>query len=157
MLRAGLALINPSALSAAAALPALQLLRGGAVQQQCCFATKAKKAAAAPYVEDAKKSKAKKKEVKAAAPKAAAKEGTKRAPSAFNMYVKAHASSISSGTAADRMKRMSQEWKTLSDADKAPYLQQAAAAKAETAKVGDDCACSTWVPVHAWHTQAEPC
>jgi hypothetical protein len=145
MLRSGLDLIAPSALSAAAALPALQLLRGG-LQQRFASTTKKAKKPAAPAVQDAKKPKAKKEDKPAA--KATSKDVIKRPPSAFNLYVKAHSGAISSGTAADRMKRLSQEWKTLSDTDKAPYQQQAAAAKSETAKVGNDCACSG---VHAWH------
>lgn len=103
-------------------LPAVQQVLG--VAQQCCYATKKQ----ASYVEDATKAKAKKE-------KSTTKAPSKRAPSAYNLFVKEMSASISSGTAADRVKRLAQDWKTLSAADKAPYESQAAALKEENAQV----------------------
>jgi hypothetical protein len=118
MLRA-LNILNSNAVTSA--LPAVQQVLG--VAQQCCYATKKQ----ASYVEDATKAKAKK--------EISTKVASKRAPTAYNLFIKERSASITSGTAADRVRRLAQEWKTLPAADKAPYESEAAALKEEHAQV----------------------
>jgi hypothetical protein len=118
MLRA-FTFLNANAITSA--LPAVQQVLG--IAQQCCFATKKP----ASYVEDATKAKAKKEK--------STKAVSKRAASAYNLFVKERSASITSGTAADRVKRLAQDWKALPAADKAPYESKAAALKEEHAQV----------------------
>jgi hypothetical protein len=124
MLRAALSLLAPGTF--ATALPAVQQCLGAA--QQCWYATKASKAA--PYEKDAQKPPKAKKEKKVS---------TKQRPltNAYVLFVKDRASALkASGTAADIIKKLAAEWRAMTDADKAPYMNEAAATKSRIEQVG---------------------
>lgn len=108
-------------LSATAALtgPAVQNVLA---QQCCCFASKTQP----PYLKDAT--------AKAPKPKTKTTKTIKqkRPPSGYTLFIKDRGA----GAAGPGMfTRLAQEWKGLSEAQKAPYLSQAAALKAETQQV----------------------
>lgn len=125
MLRSSLSLPNLGVFSAS--LPAVQQVLG--VAQKCCsYATKSTKSA--PYVKDAEKAKA-----KATAKADKEKRKPRRAPSAYNLFVKDKAAGLAAGTAADRMTILAQQWNSMSTADKAPYVEMAAEGALEANKV----------------------
>lgn len=130
MLRAGLSLLAPGTF--ATALPAVQQCLGAA--QQCWYATKASKAA--PYEKDAQPKPPKAKKDK--------KDSTKqRTPSAYILFIKDRATAMkASGTAADMVKKLAAEWKAMTDADKALYMNEAAAIKSRIQQVGLGVCCT---------------
>lgn len=108
-----------------------------AVAQQQCFATKqatpkAKKAVTPKSTAGAKESKPAKKTGADARP-----------PSGYNLFVKERAAAVlksspaasGASTAAHAMKILAQDWKNMTDAEKAPYLNKAAALKSDTMQV----------------------
>lgn len=134
MLRAGVGLLSPT-LFAPASLQAVQQVI--AVAQQQCLATKA--------TPKAKKADAPKSTAGAKASKTAKKTGADARPlSGYNLFVKERTAAVLASspppagtrTATHVVKILAQDWKALTDAEKAPYLDRAAAFKQDTMQVG---------------------
>lgn len=135
MLRTGFGLLSPT-LFAPASFQAVQQVV--AVAQQQCFATKQ----ATPK---AKKDVTPKSTAGAKASKPAKKTGADaRPPSGYNLFVKERAATVlasspapsGTSTAAHAVKILAQNWKSMTDAEKAPYMNKAAALKSDTMQVG---------------------
>ncbi len=114
---------GPHNVLAGALTSALVLSRGFAAKSSAVHAPKSSSKKGKASTTDAARGKAR------AAPK------VPRASSAYSMFIKDHASLHMAGgkTAPEAVRELASKWKTLSDAERAPYNARAAEAKATVA------------------------